>query len=330
MPIEYYSEKHRTMISTTLCGQFLVSNNNPSDYQAKEFYTLHRDAIQEIAEGNKLWGETASEKMILFRQYITKKWFIVSSNTKLVERWVKDSNECTISGKDESSSTIIAICRSSTVFEYKLEARDEAERRVLKGNQYITSGKKGERINRKTNQLELRTNKLRNIRGSSYSALVIKKTIIRNEKLESNKNMGHVRSSIRRKLTSKGDQFNTARIDKSVENYAHILLSDAPIPIRNAIQRQRGIDTTTHMCGEVLYSATRIIHIPLIRQELTARGVAFEQSWSIKGLVSLLKDNDTSTQRIALEGNTRETVDDSRINSKSFLPIATTADRYNL
>ena len=216
------------------------------------------------------------------------------------------------------------------MFEYKLEARDEAERRVLKGNQFITSGKKGERINQKTNQLELRTNKLRNIRGSSYSALVIRKTIIRNEKLESNKNMGHVRSSIRRKLTSKGDQFNTARIDKSVEKYAHILLSDAPIPIRNAIQRQRGIDTTTHMCGEVLYSATRIIHIPLIRQELTARGVAFEQSWSIKRLVSLLKDNDTSAQRIALEGDTRETADESRINSKSFLPIATTADRYNL
>ena len=235
LPMEYYSEKHDTMINTTFCGRFLVSNNNPSDYQAKEFYTLHRDAIQEIAEGNKMWGEIASEKMIHFRQYVTEKWFIVSSNTQLVERWVKDSNECTISGKDECFSSIIAICRSSTVFEYKLEAKEEAERRVLKGNQYITSGRKGDRINRKTNQLELGTNKLRNIRGSSYSALVIKKTMIRNDELQSNENMEHIRSSIRQKLTSKGDQFRTARIDKSVEKYAHVLPSDAPIPILNAI-----------------------------------------------------------------------------------------------
>ena len=84
------------------------------------------------------------------------------------------------------------------------------------------------------------------------------------------------------------------------------------------------------MCGEVLYSATRIIHIPLIRQELTTRGVASEQSWSIKRLVTFLKNNDMSAQRISLEGDTTEKVDDSVINSKSFLPIATTADWYNL
>ena len=72
------------------------------------------------------------------------------------------------------------------------------------------------------------------------------------------------------------------------------------------------------------------MHIPLIRQELTARGVAFEQLWSIKKLVGLLRDNDISAQKIALEGDAPNTANEKAINSKSFLPIATTADRYGL
>ena len=143
-------------------------------------------------------------------------------------------------------------------------------------------------------------------------------------------NVEQIRSNIRQKLTSKGDQFKTARIDKSIEKYAQVLLSDEPMQAPNAIQRQRGIDSTTHMCGEVLYSATRIMHIPLIRQELTARGVAFEQLWSIKKLVGLLRDNDISAQKIALEGDAPNTANEKAINSKSFLPIATTVDRYGL
>ena len=116
----------------------------------------------------------------------------------------------------------------------------------------------------------------------------------------------------------------------SIENYARVLLSDTPVPVPNTIQRQRGIDSTTHMCGEVLYSATRIVHIPLIQQELTARGVAFEQSRSIKKLVNSLRDNDINAQKIVLQGDTIRTVDESAINNKSFLPIATAADLYYL
>ena len=109
-----------------------------------------------------------------------------------------------------------------------------------------------------------------------------------------------------------------------------VLLSDVPITVPNAIQRQRVIDSTTQMCGEVLYSTTRIVDIPLIQQELTARGVAFEQSWTIKKLVDLLRDNDISAQTIVLRGDTTKTVDESAINNKSFLPIAIAADLYYL
>ena len=80
--------------------------------------------------------------MILFREYVADKWFIVSSNTQLVYLWIKDLNECTLPDKDENLSCLIAICQSSTVFEYMVYSKDENERGVLKGNQYVTSGKK--------------------------------------------------------------------------------------------------------------------------------------------------------------------------------------------
>ena len=67
MSLEYYSKKHKTTINTSVCGQFLISNNTNSKYTCKEFFRIHRQAVQEIAEGRKLWGDTVSEKMIKFR-----------------------------------------------------------------------------------------------------------------------------------------------------------------------------------------------------------------------------------------------------------------------
>merc|ERR1740124_1959621 len=40
-------------------------------------------------------------------------------NHVVVERWVKDSNECTYTGKDDHFASMVGMCRSSTVFEYK-------------------------------------------------------------------------------------------------------------------------------------------------------------------------------------------------------------------
>ena len=80
--------------------------------------------------------------------------FIVVSNTHLVERWVKDSNECTYSGKDPHFASLIGMCRSTTVFEYKSESLKQAHCRVLKGNQFVTSGKVDERICKKTGEVE--------------------------------------------------------------------------------------------------------------------------------------------------------------------------------
>ena len=143
-------------------------------------------------------------------------------------------------------------------------------------------GKKGEHICKKAGELEVCTNKLRDIQGSSYPALVIRKTMQENKQLKSMINTVDIWSNTRRRLTVKGEQYKLAQNNASVEVYTNVLLSNIPTQVPNAVQRQRVIDARTCMCGKVRYSTMRIIHIPLIWKDLTFRGVAFEELWSIK------------------------------------------------
>ena len=138
----------------------------------------------------------------------------------------------------------------------------------------------------------------------------------------------NIRSDIRRRIAVIGEQHKLAQNDTHNKAYARVLLSDTPTQTPNVIQRQRGIDATTHMYSEVLYLTMIIMHIPLIQQELTFRGEPFKELWSIKKLVDYLRESNIVAQKIAIEGESGCIVDNNKLNCKSFLPFATTADRY--
>ena len=103
-----------------------------------------------------------------------------------MERWVKDSNDdCTHPGKEDHVASLIAMCRSMTVFEYKYEANEAAKDRVLCGNQFLSAGKIGARICKKTGELESTSNKISDVRGCHDIVVVIKIIIERSKLLES-------------------------------------------------------------------------------------------------------------------------------------------------
>ena len=104
-------------------GIFLTSGVTPASLKEKAFFKSHEDAIASLLNGTRLWDDGGSEAMQKFGIYIKQNWLIVVTNTQLVERWVKDSNECTHSGKDDHIASLIAVCRSATVFKYKCEAK---------------------------------------------------------------------------------------------------------------------------------------------------------------------------------------------------------------
>ena len=84
--------------------------------------------------------------MSKFQKYVKSNWLPIVTNTQLVERWVKDSNECTSTGKDDHFASMIGVCRSSTVFDYKEHAKAKCTQRELRDNKFMSSGKIGERI----------------------------------------------------------------------------------------------------------------------------------------------------------------------------------------
>ena len=151
---------------------------------------------------------------------------------------MKDSNECTHSGKDDHIASQIAVCRSATVFEYKYEAKQLAKERILRGNQHFSAGKLGARTCIKTGQLESSEGRIVDIRGRHYTTIVIQRTMERNRMLESLPQQTDKKKRVRAQLTSRSDQLRTKRTEVTVELYARAAFDSVNQKPKNLIQKQ--------------------------------------------------------------------------------------------
>ena len=95
------SKEHRTTIDVESMINFFTVGKNIAQYSHHHIFDTFRPALNEIANGNELWVSDCSENMTKFKNYIKNAWLIVPSNTQLCERWVKDSNECVVTGRSE-------------------------------------------------------------------------------------------------------------------------------------------------------------------------------------------------------------------------------------
>jgi len=203
-------------------GVFLTSGSTPIDLRSKHLFELHHDALFIISEGVILWENVGSEAVLKFRKYVESKFVIVVTDTQLVNRWVKDSHRCTHIGKDDHITSMIAICRSATVLDYKHMVKQAAKDRILHGNQHLAADKIRTWAD-KAGQREA-SKDIVDVLGSPYNTLVILQTI------------------------SWSDQLRAVRTDKTVETYTHVVFTTALKPL-NSIQKQRGFDVTNHMKG---------------------------------------------------------------------------------
>ena len=144
----YESKKHHCTVNLHSMMEFRTKDKTPEEYHSKEFFCLHKPAIEEIFLGKEIKDNNAIECVKQFYTYVKHLFFTVSTNTQIVELWFKDANKCFVSGKDEHFTSLVGICCSATVFEYKHGAKIEAKECVLKGNQFLTKGKMSERIDK--------------------------------------------------------------------------------------------------------------------------------------------------------------------------------------
>ena len=75
-----------------------------------------------------------------FKRYVQENWLTIPTNTQLVERWVKDSNECTFNTKDENLADAVAHLCSTSIFCYRRKFQRLYEDRELSANQHWTAG----------------------------------------------------------------------------------------------------------------------------------------------------------------------------------------------
>ena len=126
----------------------------------------------------------------------------------------------------------------------------------------MSSGKIGEKIVKKTGQIESKVKRVKNVRGCHYTKVVIDQTIQRIQVLCSTCNINE-RKKILKQLTLKDNQLSKAREDETIKRYAAIL-SDVIGANRNVVQSQSGFDTTSHMKGEITYSKLGTKHVSLV------------------------------------------------------------------
>ena len=136
--------------------------------------------------------------------------------------------------------------------------------------------------------------------------------------------------SVRKLLTDKGEQLQHHRTEATLETYSTILNSNQQETQENAMQRQRGIDTTYNMRGEIPYGRLGTRHISFVQDEIVVRGGSYDKKEGIRKLGKILLQLELTAQKNILKEKTGHEAEDSECNEKSYLPQCRSADDYTL
>jgi hypothetical protein len=96
------------------------------------------------------------------------------------------------------------------------------------------------------------------------------------------------------------------------------------------MQRQRGIDTTYNMWGEIPYGRLGTRHISFVQDEIVVRGGSYDKKEGIRKLGKILLQLELTAQKNILKEKTGHEAEDSECNEKSYLPQCRSADDYKL
>ena len=108
-----------------------------------------------MADSSTTLRGSHDDGMKQLNEYCEMSCLKVPTNSQLAERWFKDSNKCTYTGKDEKLSNILEIVRSRTIMCFNDEAYEEHKDCTKKSTNNFTRGKLGERTDEQTRNREV-------------------------------------------------------------------------------------------------------------------------------------------------------------------------------
>ena len=229
--------------------------------------------------------------VVTLREYVISNFVSFGSNNQLTERWVKDSNECTYLKKDEKMANIYAMVRSYTVLQFQEDANEALSDRKRKGNIYFNSGKKGERLDKRTGMVEVAVQDVKDsdIRGSIFLDIVLKRTIQMQDELDIVNHKDDSRQKIKQHLLKDDLRFETILRNTEIEKLTAAM--NKPHKRCNAIQSEKGAENTAFTRQEIKFSKVLTKHIELVREELIYLGVEFDVALKIRKLLGILRDH---------------------------------------
>ena len=291
------------------------------------FFTNHSEALKIIAAGEQHVWTSDNVSITKFRLYVKQNWLMIAANSQLAERWVKDSNECTYTNKDEKMANILALIRSSTVFTFRDIADNNHSSRDRQSTKHYSSGKKGSRIDKRTGAIEVvRELDRDNVRGSLLVTTIINETIKMGELIGAANINPIIKQKITQHLTKDEFRFETLENNKVVEELAGRLhLQHKNL---NAIQKQKGYETTSFLKEEIKFSKVITKHMQLVKDELDHRQLTYEITDKITVLKNILKQDEYSTKAKAYELETGLPAKPVNIDNLHFSPRLRSAPEW--
>ena len=326
-PRSYYSEKHHTTIDVIECCCFLTAKTTVEAHRQKDIYIDFQPQLRLLACGHDLWSDAVELEGM--QRYVRQHYIAFPSNNQLTERWVKDSNECTYLSKDEKMANIYAIVRSCTVMQYTDTAAELLSNRERKGNKYFTSGRKGERVDKRTGEQESISEDERgdsNIRGSLLTSVIIQDIIKKEKKLSGMKVNQNERKNILDHLTKDDNRYESVLRLTEVESLRTHL--DQPCKAPNAIQKQTSYQDTPFMRLEIKFSKVITKHIPLLQSELRYLNIIFDAKLKVNALKQLLRENNKTRKKQEFTIQFNKTARDEDVDLLHFKPMHCSAPQW--
>ena len=105
---------------------FIAKISALENTKRQHLFALRKTVIVKIAHGNSLF-ESADPDIVLLREYARKHWTLLPSATQLVESKVKDTSFCKSIGKQEFSTSSLAMVRSLNVAQASSSLKNKPE-----------------------------------------------------------------------------------------------------------------------------------------------------------------------------------------------------------
>lgn len=247
-----------------------------AELRAMKFYEDHRLALDFMIGGEDLFESTVPEVTTLAD--IARRGFLsVPWNTQFVEQGAKEGDNAKCTNRTEGALSEISVARSGLIGPSNEILREEAKNRILRGNQYMTAGKQGERHSRTDETKTDDVDKRLEIVGKFKVTQFVKhgKEAAKDWEEFGDEDKSKI-NTIEKGMANSSARYSAKMSKGSVNQFGRARgRAGRKQRQKNKLQERKQVLHTSITAGRVRYSELSAALIDLVKEELRVRGVRF-------------------------------------------------------